>query len=248
MNTLPQTQRHPQDLATAKYLLSHNCVKFAPANYIYAIEAHTKEEKLAATSIFISSILGRCDFGIMSESKPPQTIIYYCTADEDYSIFCTMLQMLDTKQSKHFHIINLQNYNKSMRLQYIMQDMAHYRPTHIFIDGLKVFCQDFNSQEESTELIEILAQSATKYQCGIWCVLHLNPNNEKMRGHLGTELENKAADIFYTSKDNDHFVLRHEASRHQEIDDILFRIENPKGRRAEVPVPCLKVTPTCIRH
>ena len=76
------------------------------------------------------------------------------------------------------------------------------KPDIIFIDGVRDLLQDFNSLEQSNELIQWLLSLTAEYGCTIVSVLHQNKSKEdgNMRGHLGTELLNKLTDCFEVSK------------------------------------------------
>ena len=83
------------------------------------------------------------------------------------------------------------------------------KPDIIFIDGVRDLLQDFNSLEQSNELIQWLLSLTAEYGCTIVSVLHQNKSKEdgNMRGHLGTELLNKLTDCFEVSKKDESFLL-----------------------------------------
>ena len=72
------------------------------------------------------------------------------------------------------------------------------KPDIIFIDGVRDLLQDFNSLEQSNDLIQWLMQLTAEHGCTIVSVLHQNKSKDdgNMRGHLGTELLNKLTDCF----------------------------------------------------
>jgi len=56
---------------------------------------------------------------------------------------------------------------------------------------------------QSVYLIEELFRLAAIYRTCIVCVLHLSPSGYKLRGHLGSEIQRKAAGIISIEKDDD---------------------------------------------
>lgn len=60
-----------------------------------------------------------------------------------------------------------------------------------------------NDEAESLRVVDELYRLARIYQTCIVCVLHYVPNGLKLRGHLGSELQRKAAAILSIELDND---------------------------------------------
>ena len=60
-----------------------------------------------------------------------------------------------------------------------------------------------NDEAESVAVIDELYRLAGIYNTCILCVLHFVPNGLKLRGHLGSELQRKAATILSIEKDEE---------------------------------------------
>lgn len=101
------------------------------------------------------------------------------------------------------------------------------KPDIIFIDGVRDLLQDFNSLEQSNELIQWLLSLTAEYGCTIVSVLHQNKSKEdgNMRGHLGTELLNKLTDCFEVSKKDGKFLVTCTDSRNVPATDFAFSID-----------------------
>ncbi len=65
----------------------------------------------------------------------------------------------------------------------------------VVIDGVADLVSGANNENESVAVIEQLYRLAAIYNTCIICVLHFIPNGLKLRGHLGSELQRKAAAI-----------------------------------------------------
>ena len=77
--------------------------------------------------------------------------------------------------------------------------LIHARKQHkavkaLFIDGIGDLVVNPNDPEECFPLITELHALAIEFHCAVICVLHMNAgsDNEKGRGHLGSQLERKA--------------------------------------------------------
>ena len=53
------------------------------------------------------------------------------------------------------------------------------------------------------EVINKMMEWSSKYDLHIHCVLHLNKGDNNVRGHIGTEMSNKAETVLVISKNND---------------------------------------------
>lgn len=71
----------------------------------------------------------------------------------------------------------------------------------VVIDGVRDLAYDINSPSEATNLITKFMQWTDHYKLHIHTVLHLNKTDDNTRGHLGTELNNKAETILKVTKD-----------------------------------------------
>ena len=132
------------------------------------------------------------------------------------------------------------------RREIIYHAIETYKPTAVFIDGIRDIIGDFNSNEESAQLVSEMMAVATTYDCCIWNVLHMNPrpgndDESKMRGHLGTELGNKVTDTLasYKKKDGNGsviFTVKQLDARGKDLSDWHFEITKEAG---ELGVPSM---------
>lgn len=113
------------------------------------------------------------------------------------------------------------------RKQTIENAVQEEHPDIIFIDGVRDLLQDFNSLEQSGNLIQWLLHLTAEYGCTIVSVLHQNKSKDdgNMRGHLGTELLNKLTDCFEVSKKDGKFIVSCTDSRNVQCPDVAFSID-----------------------
>lgn len=101
--------------------------------------------------------------------------------------------------------IMLREYAPNARKQII--DMALERRPNVglvIIDGVRDLMYDINSPSESVELINLLMRWSAHYNLHIHTVLHLNKGDDNTRGHIGTELNNKAETVLQITKNTDN--------------------------------------------
>lgn len=96
--------------------------------------------------------------------------------------------------------------SRKERLQAIRDSMDYYYHLlggiHlVVIDGIADLIRSANDEIESIAIVEELYRLAGIYKTCVLCVLHFVPNSFKLRGHLGSELQRKAAAILSIEKD-----------------------------------------------
>lgn len=70
----------------------------------------------------------------------------------------------------------------------------------VIIDGIRDMVKDINSPSESTDVISYLMKWTDERQIHIHTVVHQNKGDVNARGHLGTELSNKAETMLEVAK------------------------------------------------
>lgn len=129
---------------------------------------------------------------------------------------------------------------KAIRLK-----IEYFKPHIVLVDGLVDCLVDFNDQKESKKVLTEFARIALENNCCIWLVLHTNPgDSDKMRGHAGTLLSQKASDVVVCVKEKKDdgttlFNVEQTDSRNnQDFNKFSFAIECRKDSRGEfISVP-----------
>lgn len=76
----------------------------------------------------------------------------------------------------------------------------------VIIDGIRDLLYDINSPKEATDIISRFMQWTDDRQIHIHTILHQNKNDENARGHIGTELNNKAETVMQVEVDKEERV------------------------------------------
>jgi hypothetical protein len=95
--------------------------------------------------------------------------------------------------------INLREHNAKIRREYLkwlfMESEYRNKLGVVSIDGYVDMLDNFNDLVESTEFTQSLMKYSTLSKAHITGVLHLNPGQDKARGHLGTILQQKCETV-----------------------------------------------------
>lgn len=138
-------------------------------------------------------------------------ILYVDTEQSRYhchNVLERILKLADmptTADNDNLDFIGLREYSPSLRIQiidYALQQKRGYGL--VIIDGIRDLMLDINSTSESVEVINKMMEWSSKYDLHIHCVLHLNKGDNNVRGHIGTEMSNKAETVLVISKNNEN--------------------------------------------
>ena len=111
--------------------------------------------------------------------------------------------------------------------------MRAIKPDIAIIDGVKDLMTDINDAVQATLIMEKLMALAKELNCCIVCVLHQNKSeaDRNMRGSIGTELTNKAFEVFQCEviNESDAFKVTQTYSRKQKMKRKLYYRVNDQG-------------------
>ena len=99
----------------------------------------------------------------------------------------------------------------------------------VIIDGIRDLLLDLNYPGESVMVINKLMQWSSQFNLHIHCVLHLNKGDDNIRGHIGTELANKAETVLVIKKnliDANISEVKALTIRDREFEPFAFKINN----------------------
>ena len=124
--------------------------------------------------------------------------------------------------------LSIRQYSILERYTIIEQGIKELKPSLVVIDGFKELTQDINDQVYSTKLTNKLLQWTTEYGIHITGVLHTNPESNKPRGALGTELVNKCSLVGLVQAKGPQSRCEVLASRDKDFNPFIFTI-NKEG-------------------
>ena len=126
----------------------------------------------------------------------------------------------------------LREYTPKLRIALIDYALRkHQEVGLVIIDGLRYLMYDINNGKEATDVMTVLMAWTSVYDLHIHTVLHLNKNDNNPRGHIGTELENKAETVLIISKNlqnNSISEVRPMHMRDKEFSTFAFHIDDNK--------------------
>ena len=173
------------------------------SNYVGAILAGTLGEK----RLLIEKTLG---LEITANPKG-LAVLHYDTEQSEAQLHKNLGKTLRraslTAVPEFCHSLYLASLSRKDRLNLIRESMDLFHHRHggihlVVIDGIADLIRSANDETESIAIVDELYRLAGIYNTCIICVLHFVPNGIKLRGHIGSELQRKAAGILSIEKDD----------------------------------------------
>ena len=135
-------------------------------------------------------------------------ILYVDTEQSPYhcqKVMKRIVRMAELPLDKHpenLQFLALRKYAPDIRIAIVETAIYNTKGLGlIIIDGIRDMVYDINSPSESTKIISKLMQWTDEKQIHIHTILHQNKADENARGHIGTELNNKAETVLEVAKD-----------------------------------------------
>lgn len=141
-----------------------------------------------------------------------KAVLLYDTEQSEVQLFKNVSNLLtrakQTNKPEELKAFCLTGMSRKERLHAIVQSMDKFYYQYggiqlVVIDGIADLVKSANDEVESVAVIDELYRLAGIYNTCILCVLHFVPNGLKLRGHLGSELQRKAATILSIEKDEE---------------------------------------------
>ena len=133
---------------------------------------------------------------------------------------------------------NLRGLGYEKRREVVETAVRIVKPDLVIIDGIKDLITDINDAVQATQIMEHLMSLAQRGNCCIVNVLHQNKSeaDRNMRGSIGTELTNKAFEVYECEYLNQRkmFCVNQTLSRRQRIGHELCYVLSKEG----VPEQC----------
>lgn len=146
----------------------------------------------------------------IQSNEGEKAILLYDTEQSEFQLFKNISYIIDRSQRSApplwFKAFGLVGISRNERMNLILESMDRLYYEHggihmVVIDGIADLLNGVNDEESSVKLIEELFRMAAIYNTCILCVVHMAPSGMKLRGHLGSEVQRKAAGILLVEKE-----------------------------------------------
>lgn len=158
-------------------------------------------------------------------------VIYFDTEQSKYHAHKTVKRVCELAgipMPTNLMASGLRKYTPADRLAII--EAAIYNTPElgfVVIDGVRDLVSSINDEEQATILSSCLLRWTEELNIHIIVLLHQNKTDQNARGHLGTELQNKAETVLSVTKDTKNkeiSIVEAEFCRDKEPDPFAFEI------------------------
>jgi len=120
-----------------------------------------------------------------------------------YKRIMQMSNLPDDQNPANFEYYRLRPYSPSERVEILQHIVSVTKNLAVvIIDGIKDLIQSINDEKEATACATLLMKLTENYNIHIITVIHHNKTDNFIRGHLGTELMNKAETVIDVEKND----------------------------------------------
>ena len=225
-----------------------------PRRELVAITGKAKSGKTFVSSMLIACCQERDVLSFHRECETPLRVLWYDTEQSDESTQDILKNRImrmtrdsvarqptlfdESRAEPPLDIFNVRAVEWKHRRSLLVEAVNMCKPDLVIVDGIRDLVNDINDGVLAQEVMEELLHLATEAECCIACVLHQNKSGEdhNLRGWIGTELMNKAFEIYSCEKMMPQriFKLEQTQTRKYDIERPMYYEVNDDG----LPVTC----------
>ena len=157
-------------------------------------------------------------------------VLYFDTEQGKYHVQLALKRIcrqVNIEEPSNLHVYHLRSKTPMERLQIIESVIYDNKKTgFVIIDGIKDLVTSINDEEQATMISSKLMKWSEERNIHIVTVLHQNKSDNNARGHIGTELINKAETVLSVTKaESDDTISIVEPQQCRNIDPEVFAFE-----------------------
>lgn len=225
------------DLYPPEYILHIGGVPVMGLNDFSLIIGKAKSRKTFAMTLIMAVFLCRIIEQMQSQTYGNKTrLIWFDTEQSPYYVqraYKTALRLAGYDDAPELEVYSLRPYSPQER-QAIINHVLYSGNSNndilfAIIDGIRDLVTDINDQQQATDISTWLLKVTADKGMHISTVLHTNKNDSNARGHLGTELTNKAQSTVTVEKsteNKDISIVKPDYCRDKDFEPFAFRIED----------------------
>jgi DNA-binding transcriptional MerR regulator len=201
---------------------------------ISLIIGKAKSKKTFCISMFLASMAKN---GLIQERfrgnlpNDKKRVIFFDTEQSQYNVQNVFhrVRKLIGATPENFDAHCLRKYTPEERLR-IIEEAIYTTPDlgFVVIDGIRDLVTSINDEEQATQIASYLLKWTEEKNIHIVTVLHQNKGDLNARGHLGTELVNKAETVLSVSLDQNNksiSIVEAEFCRQREPETFAFFVD-----------------------
>ena len=210
---------------------------FATLGNFSTILARPKVGKTTFAAIMIVSLLTGKTLIRFHPQLPPNTKILWIDTEQGKPECVRTIRLIskmvygdEKKHPDNLVFLSLRPFSQAQRVQITEYAINHVQNlTFVIIDGIRDFVASINDEKESNFIADKLLKWTQEKNIHILTILHQNKGDANARGHLGTELMNKAETVAKLSRDeiggNRTTTVEPEFTRHKDFEKFSYSLD-----------------------
>lgn len=196
------------------------------------ITGKAKSRKTFLTVLIVASYLGYKNDIIHADTERKGTVLVIDTEQSPYHLHRMMkriCELIGVENPDRLQAYGLKTLTPEEKVKFIEHKIRTTPEiSMVVIDGIRDLVYDINSPEEATKTSVRLMKWCAENNIHIINVLHQNKGDANARGHLGTELVNKAETVLSVNLDSDKTIstVASEYSRELDFGSFSFIIND----------------------
>lgn len=195
------------------------------------ISGKPKSRKTFFVASLVAAIIGKePQLGLKSDA--PHKVIWIDT-EQSMHLFkegikrsLRMAGVPETKNDPMLIPLSFSSISTEDRSAKLEEAIKKHKPEVVIIDGIRDLMYDFNDIKETATLKDLIISLYQTYDLHICCVIHQNKADCNARGHLGSELTNKAETVFSLQSVDDKTIVSPVQCRNRPFSEFAFVIND----------------------
>lgn len=220
---------------------------FATLGNFSVFIAPPKVGKTTATGVAVAALLTGKQISNFCPSLPNEKkVIVWADTEQGkrecvktIHLICSQATGDQFNQPENLQYSSLRKYGKDVRMAAI-EYMVYNTPNLgvLVIDGIRDLVSSINDEREATTIADKMLKWTQEANIHILAILHQNKGDANARGHIGTELINKAETVATLSRGDNGgtrtTIIEPKFTRHKEFEPFAFTVDSGQIIEAEV--------------
>lgn len=197
-----------RELPPMEFLCTFHGKPCLPRREVVAVTGKAKSGKTFLISMLMACGLAPEVLSFRRMAEEPLRVMWYDTEQSSESTQEILRQRIvplaggsDDLVREQMDVFNVRCTDWKTRRALLAEGIRCCKPDLVVVDGLRDLVDDINDGIVAQELMESLMLLASEHDCCIVCVLHQNKGEDRnLRGWIGTELMNKAFEVYACEK------------------------------------------------
>jgi hypothetical protein len=212
---------------------------FSTLGNFSTILARPKVGKTTFSAILVSSLLsGKIHLKFVPNLPDKRKKILWIDTEQGKSECVKTIRFIsklvtgnEKQHPENLHFLSLRQFGPQQRSTITEVAINYFKDiSFVIIDGIRDFATSINDEKEATAITDKLLKWTQEKNIHILTILHQNKGDSNARGHLGTELMNKAETVAKLNREESNgtrlTIVEPEFTRHRDFEKFAYSLND----------------------